>query len=108
MNKNKYFVSYVYKIFDDSTGINYIGSCCSNRLFWRLVEHIYRFHELQNKEYNKNFYKTLRENNKNISDLQYEILEVVFNTNKTELHKKEKEYIRNEKKINLLNTNIIF
>jgi hypothetical protein len=73
MNKNKYFVSYVYKIFDSSTGINYIGWCCWNRLFGRLWEHIYRFFETWNKEFNKNFYKTLREYNKNIFDLQYEI-----------------------------------
>ena len=62
---------------------------------------------MKDKEHNKKkLYIELRKNNINIIDTSYEIIEVLFNVNKEELYKKEREYINIEKNKNINNLNI--
>ena len=49
----------------------------------------------------------LRDNNINIIDTSYEIIDILFDVNKQEVNKKEYEYINNDKKLNLNNSNVL-
>ncbi len=50
----------------------------------------------------------LRQHKKNICDLDFEIIDILFDVDKNQLIQKEKLHIRNEKIKNTLNTNVIF
>ena len=104
-DNKKYNVCYIYKISYPQKNIWYVGS--TNKLFRRLKEHIYRFHNIHDKEYNKKIYMQLRDNNINIIDTSYEIIDILFDVNKQEVNKKEFEYINNDKKLNLNNSNVL-
>ncbi len=105
-NKNKKYIAfYIYKISDSFTNIWYIG--WTNDYIRRIKQHKSRFFNKHDKEYNKELYIKIRENNIIFNNLDVEILEIIFNVNKKQANLRERDYIFKEKKYNIINTNII-
>lgn len=98
-----YSKGYIYLIYEQQTHFNYVGSTHNLKKRWK--SHKCSFKNVNSEGYNKLLYVSLRENNKNIVDCSYDIIEEHENITIRELEKIENDYIIKYKNLNNLNCN---